>query len=88
MQNPSAPSIFLASSSQYRRGLLDRFLDEYEAVSPGIDESNEEGLAPQELVSYLARKKAETVSINAREALVIGADQLAVLDDECLMGRA
>jgi len=84
MQNPSAPSIFLASSSQYRRGLLDRFLDEYEAVSPRIDESNEEGLGPQDLVSYLARKKAETVSINAREALVIGADQLAVLDDQVL----
>ena len=84
MQNPSAPSIFLASSSQYRRGLLDRFLDEYEAVSPRIDESNEEGLGPQELASYLARKKAETVAINAREALVIGADQLAVLDDQVL----
>ena len=84
MQNPSAPSIFLASSSQYRRGLLDRFLDEYEAVSPKIDESNEEGLGPQELASYLARKKAETVSVNARDALVIGADQLAVLDDQVL----
>ena len=84
MQNPSAPSIFLASSSQYRRGLLDRFLDEYEAVSPRIDESNEEGLGPQELASYLARKKAETVSVNARDALVIGADQLAVLDDQVL----
>ncbi len=84
MQNPSAPPIFLASSSQYRRGLLDRFLDEYEAVSPRIDESNEEGLGPQELASYLARKKAETVSINARGALVIGADQLAVLDDQVL----
>ena len=84
MQNPSAPPIFLASSSQYRRGLLDRFLDEYEAVSPRIDESNEEGLGPQELASYLARKKAETVSVNARDALVIGADQLAVLDDQVL----
>ncbi len=84
MQNPSAPSIFLASSSQYRRGLLDRFLDEYQAVSPRIDESNEEGLGPQELASYLARKKAETVSVNARDALVIGADQLAVLDDQVL----
>jgi predicted house-cleaning NTP pyrophosphatase (Maf/HAM1 superfamily) len=44
MQNPSAPPIFLASSSPYRRGLLDRFLAEYEAISPEVDESNEEGL--------------------------------------------
>ncbi len=84
MQNPSAPSIFLASSSQYRRGLLDRFLDEYQAVSPNVDETNVDGLEPQDLASHLARKKAEAVSINARQALVIGADQLAVLDDQVL----
>ncbi|MGI9219543.1 MAG: Maf family protein [Woeseiaceae bacterium] len=84
MQNPSSPSIFLASSSRYRRGLLDRFLDNYESVSPNVDESNEDGLAVEELAAHLARKKAETVSINARQALVIGADQLAVLDDQVL----
>lgn len=84
MQNPSSPPIFLASSSQYRRGLLDRFLSEYEAVSPDVDERNEDGLEPRELASHLARKKAEAVSINARQALVIGADQLAVLDDQVL----
>ena len=84
MQNPSAPSIFLASSSQYRRSLLDRFLDEYEAISPEVDESNDEGLGPLELASHLARKKAEAVAINARQALVIGPDQPAVLDDQVL----
>lgn len=84
MQNPSAPPIVLASSSQYRRGLLDRFLAEYEAISPDVDESNENGLEPRQLVSQLARKKAEAVSVNARQALIIGADQLAVLDDQVL----
>ena len=81
MQNPSAPAIFLASSSPYRRGLLDRFLDEYQTISPDIDESNDNGLDPESLASHLARKKAEAVSITARDALVIGADQLAVLGD-------
>ena len=84
MQNPSAPAIVLASSSPYRRGLLDRFLDEYEAISPDIDESNELELDPEALAIHLARKKAETVAINARDALIIGADQLAVLDDQVL----
>lgn len=84
MQNPSAPTIILASSSPYRRGLLDRFLDSYEAISPDVDESNDEGRAPAELATYLARKKAEAVASNARQALVIGADQLAVLDDRVL----
>jgi septum formation protein len=84
MQNPSAPTIILASSSQYRRGLLDRFLDDYEVVDPEVDESNNSGLRPEELAAHLARKKAEAVAINTRDALVIGADQLAILDDRVL----
>ena len=84
MQNPSAPPIVLASSSAYRRGLLDRFLDDYETISPDLDESNELGLDPEALARHLARKKAEAVSVNSRAALIIGADQLAVLDDHVL----
>jgi len=84
MQNPSAPAIVLASASRYRRSLLDRFLDEYEAVSPDIDESNAEGLSPKKLARRLARTKAETVSMQARDSLVIGADQLADLDGQVL----
>jgi septum formation protein len=84
MQNPSAPTIFLASSSPYRRDLLDRFLDNYEAVDPEVDETNTGNLGPAELARHLARRKAEAVAINARNALVIGADQLAVLDDRVL----
>ena len=84
MQNPSAPPIILASSSPYRRGLLDRFLTEYEAIAPEVDETNVDGLPPADLATHLARIKAESVSAAARRALIIGADQLAVLDDVVL----
>jgi septum formation protein len=84
MQNPSAAPIVLASSSRYRRGLLDRFLDEYESMSPDVDESNPDALSPAALATQLARRKAETVSATMRDALVIGADQLAVLEDQVL----
>ncbi len=84
MQNPSAARIILASSSSYRRGLLDRFLNNYETITPDVDESNDQGLTPEELATYLARKKAEAIAINARNALIIGADQLAVRDDQVL----
>ena len=84
MQNPSAPPIILASASPYRRNLLDRFLDSYETVLPDIDESNDLQLSPKELAQHLARKKAETVSMNAHSSLIIGADQLAALDDQIL----
>ena len=84
MQNPSSPTIILASSSPYRRGLLDRFLDSYETVTPDVDESNDQGLSPDDLATHLARKKAEAIAKNARDALIIGADQLAVLDNQVL----
>ena len=84
MQNPSAPTIFLASSSQYRRQLLNRFLDNYEVVDPEVDERNDLGLPPAELAQHLARKKAEAIAANARKSLIIGADQLAVLEDRVL----
>jgi septum formation protein len=84
MQNPTAPTIVLASSSPYRRSLLNRFLDQYEVVAPEVDERNDQELEPDELASYLARKKAEAIAINRRDALVIGADQLAVLDGQVL----
>ncbi len=84
MQNPSSDNIVLASSSPYRRDLLDRFLDRYEAIDPNVDESNPDGLPPAELATHLARAKAEAVSASARDALIIGADQLAVLDNTIL----
>ena len=83
MQNHSAATIELASSSVYRQHLLDRFLDDYETVSPGVDESADTE-DPEELVACLARKKAETVSTAYRNDLIIGADQLAVRDCQVL----
>jgi septum formation protein len=84
MQNPAAPPIILASSSRYRQGLLDRFLADYEVASPGIDEAGIGGESPEQRATRLARSKAEAVSSQHRDALVIGADQLAVLDGEVL----
>lgn len=84
MQNPSAAPIVLASSSRYRRALLDRFLSEFECIAPEIDETPQPGLAPAEIAETLARQKAETVSRQYRNALVIGSDQLAVRDDVIL----
>ena len=84
MQNLSAPPILLASASRYRQGLIDRFLDEYEILSPQIDESPEKDEEPSNLAYRLARAKVEAVSRKNREALIIGADQLAVLGDRVL----
>jgi septum formation protein len=84
MQNLAAAPILLASSSRYRQGLLDRFLDDYQTVSPDIDESAWDAEDPDALATRLARSKAEVASSINRDALIIGADQLAVLDGEVL----
>jgi septum formation protein len=84
MQNPSSPRIILASTSRYRQGLLDRFLNDYETVSPDVDETALPDEAPEEMATRLARTKAESVSSKNRDALIIGADQLAVLDGQVL----
>jgi septum formation protein len=86
MQNPASAPIVLASSSSYRRGLLDRFLDDYESVSPKVDESDNGTEPPEHFVARLAREKAEAVSRSHRDALIIGADQIAVLEGR-LIGK-
>lgn len=85
MQNPSSPPVVLASSSRYRRNLLDRILDDFETVDPDIDESAQPEEAPEAVAARLARSKAEAGARTQRAgALVIGADQIAVLDSKIL----
>jgi septum formation protein len=84
MQNPSAPPIILASSSHYRRGLLDRVLTEYQTVSPNLDETRDGDETPRDQAARLARQKAEAVVKKHPGHLVIGADQLAIMDHRVL----
>jgi septum formation protein len=84
MQNLSAPPIVLASSSPYRRELLQRLVDDFQAVSPDRDETPQDGEAPGKLVRRLARSKAEAVAERYRDALIVGADQAAMLDARVL----
>jgi septum formation protein len=75
------PRLVLASTSPYRRALLERLRVPFEVQAPGVDESPLTGEAPAELVERLARAKADAVASRlALDALVIGSDQVAVLD--------
>ena len=77
-------NLVLASSSPYRRELLSRLGLRFEVVSPDIDESRREGEPPRTLVARLARGKARAVASLRPRALVIGSDQVAVLDGRVL----
>lgn len=74
----SMPQIILASSSPYRRQLLERLGLPFQVVSPNIDESARADESPAALVERLALAKAHAVAQQRRGALVIGADQVAV----------
>lgn len=80
----SNPLLLLASGSSYRQHLLARLGLEFEAISPDIDESPRAGEEPAELVARLARSKAESVAATRPGAVVIGSDQVAVLDGRVL----
>lgn len=83
MNNPKQ-RIILASSSPYRRELLSRILDDFEALSPDIDETPFPDEEPIELVARLAQQKALAVAVNHPTALVIGSDQVCVLNNQIL----
>jgi septum formation protein len=70
--------IVLASSSRYRRALLDMLLLPFRVVSPDIDESPKQDEDANTLVERLAREKAQVVGQQESNALIIGSDQVAV----------
>ncbi|SDW00401.1 MAF protein [Pseudomonas syringae] len=78
------PSLLLASSSPYRRELLARLRVPFACKSPDIDESPRPDEAPRDLVMRLARQKAEALAGEHPHHLIIGSDQVAVLDGRML----
>lgn len=78
------PTIILASSSPWRRALLQRLGLPHQAIAPDVDETALDGETPAELVARLARAKAEAVAVSNPEAIVIGSDQVADLNGAIL----
>ncbi len=72
--------LILASTSSYRRLLLDRLRLPYQVEAPGTDETPRPGEAPRDLAGRLAIAKATAVAARHAAALVIGSDQVAALD--------
>jgi len=79
-----APRLVLASTSRYRRELLGRLQLPFRVVSPAVDETPGPGETPGALALRLAREKAEAVAAQHPDAIVIGADQVAVLGERAL----
>jgi MAF protein len=78
------PPIVLASTSPFRRELLQRLGLAFTTVSPDADETRRPNEPPEEMVTRLAEVKARAVAPAHPQALVIGSDQVACVDGEVL----
>jgi septum formation protein len=76
----SAPALILASTSRYRRELLERLRLPFQALSPEVDETPLPGEAPAALAERHSQAKARAVAERFPDAVVIGADQVADVD--------
>ncbi len=78
--------LILASTSSYRRQLLQRLIDSFECVSPNVDERTlAEGIRnPNRVAQILAHAKAAEVAQRFPESIVIGSDQVVSFGDEIL----
>ncbi|HVF65673.1 MAG TPA: Maf family nucleotide pyrophosphatase [Casimicrobiaceae bacterium] len=73
---PNRPLI-LASSSRYRRELLERLGYPFEVRAPRVDESPKPAERPRDTALRLAEAKARAIAASLRHGLVIGSDQVA-----------
>ncbi len=80
----NTPTLILASTSAYRRALLERLRLPFKVVAPDVDETPLPGESPMLTALRLAASKAEAVVPAAAGALIIGSDQVAVLDGQPL----
>jgi len=78
------PPLILASTSRYRRALLERIGLPFEVEAPGGDEEVGDLRDPVAIVHELSLRKARAVAERRPDALVIGSDQVLALDDEVL----
>lgn len=76
--------IILASTSRYRRELLDRLGLPFTVAKPEIDEMQNAGESPLANCRRLALEKALAVARSHPDAIVIGSDQVLDLDGEAL----
>ena len=84
MPPPSQHRIVLASTSRYRRAVLDQLGLEHVAAAPDCEEDHSVGSCPADMVVILARAKAQSLAAQHPGDIIIGCDQTAELDGEIL----
>lgn len=76
--------LILASTSPFRKAILDKLGIDFDTASPETDEAALGNETPQELVERLSIAKAKAIADKNENALVIGSDQVSVINDEII----
>jgi len=84
MPDSKSLPLVLGSSSPFRREILQKLGLPFITASPDIDETALDNEPPQALVLRLAEQKAQAVAVEYPHHLIIGSDQLAVVNDTVL----
>lgn len=78
------PRLVLGSTSPFRKEILNKLGLPFDTAAPDIDESPLINEMPEQLVVRLAEQKARAVANTYPDNLIIGSDQVAVIDNEIL----
>ncbi|MDH5369711.1 MAG: Maf-like protein [Gammaproteobacteria bacterium] len=76
--------LILASTSPFRKAILEKLDIEFDTVSPKTDETPLDNETPQQLVERLSIAKAKAVADKVSDALIIGSDQVSVINGEII----
>ena len=76
--------IILASSSIHRRKLLKQLKIKFFCISPNIDEKKINSESVNSYVKRLSKEKAQSVSKKYKNSLIIGSDEVAVVNNKIL----
>jgi len=77
-------NLILASTSPFRKSILEKLGLPFSTEAPDVDEQHLDGESATELVTRLSAAKANTIAKNHPKALIIGSDQVALLDGKIL----
>ena len=80
-------NLVLASTSRYRKALLERIQHDFITVAPRVNETRHENEPPLDYVKRLSIEKSQAPARDFPNALIIGSDQILVTHDGQIQGK-
>lgn len=76
--------LILASTSPFRKAILEKLDIPFDTQSPEVDETPLDNESPEMLVERLSIAKAKAIADSLDKGLIIGSDQVAIIDNKIL----